>query len=296
MSKQLMAATPGNMRQIVSNNAMQKQIQSMIGDPKKRDQMASSMVSMVQQTPTLQECEIQTVFNSAIAGAALDLPYGFGFWYAVPYNNKKKGYKEAQFQLGFKGYLQLAIRSGEYKNINAVEIKDGELIEINPFTQEVKLKPMGDYKLRKSSPTVGYYAFFELHNGFKKEMYWSYEEMMAHADEYSSAFKENIYLKIQNGKIDKKDLWKYSSFWYKNFDEMAKKTMLRQLISKWGIMSIDMQRAYSLDHGVVKVDDNVLNAEYVDNTNEKFVEQKVEENIEQSTPKVEQKTVDINAL
>lgn len=109
---------------------------------------------------------------------------------------------------------------------------------------------------------LGYYAMFEYLNGFRKAIYWSKKKMEKHADRYSKAFNLSVYEKINTGVIPAKDLWKYSSFWYKDFDGMAHKTMLRQLISKWGIMSIEMQTAFEKDMTVI---DEEGNAEYVDN-------------------------------
>lgn len=130
-------------------------------------------------------------------------------------------------------------------------IKENELIRYNPFDDEIELVYFDNDELRETLPTIGYYAMFEYHNGFKKVMYWSKNKMLAHADKYSAAFSALAYRDIQDGKISQRDMWKYSSYWYTDFDGMACKTMLRQLISKWGIMSIEMQRAYEADGGVI---------------------------------------------
>ena len=120
--------------------------------------------------------------------------------------------------------------------------------------------------VREETPSIGYYAMFEYANGFRKTMYWSKRKMMAHAEKYSFAFRKNGGGKslelLEEGKIPTKDLWKYSSFWFKDFDSMAMKTMLRQLISKWGIMSIDLQNAIEKDMAVIKDDGQ---PDYVDN-------------------------------
>ena len=180
----------------------------------------------------------------------------------VPFKDKKRGCKVAQFQLGYKGYIQLAIRSGYYKKLNVLAIKQGELIRFDPLEEEIEVNLVENDTEREALPTIGYYAMFEYQNGFKKAMYWSREKMMAHADKYSMAFSAKAFEKLQAGEIPEKDLWKYSSFWYKDFDGMAYKTMLRQLISKWGIMSIDLQKAMDGDMGTINEDGSV---DYVDN-------------------------------
>ena len=179
--------------------------------------------------------------------------------------------------LSDKGYIQLAIRSGYYKKLNVLAIKKGELIRYDPLEEEIEVNLIEDDTEREASKTIGYYAMFEYTNGFKKAMYWSREKMMSHADKYSQAFSLNeTQVKTRNGyvtkmsfsdyeagKVPESDMWMYSSFWYKDFDGMAYKTMLRQLISKWGIMSIDMQTAMDKDMAAINEDGS---AEYVDNS------------------------------
>lgn len=171
--------------------------------------------------------------------------------------------KKAQFQLGYKGYIQLAIRSGQYKDIGVFEIREGEYLGRDKVTGKYKFEFIEDDDKRESLPVVGYMAYFEYLNGFTKTLYWSKEKMLKHADTYSQAFSKDAttgkYPKVsfadfEAGKVQEKDMWKYSSFWYKDFDGMALKTMLRQLISKWGIMSIEMQEAYAKDMATIEED------------------------------------------
>ncbi len=207
----------------------------------------------------------------------------------VPFKNTKKGIKEAQFQLGYKGYIQLAIRSGYYKKINVVSIKEGELIKYDPLEEVIEVRLIANDEQREQTPTVGYFAMFEYMNGFRKTLYWSKDKMLAHADKYSQAFNKDVYQKILAGNIAQEDMWKYSSFWYKDFDGMAYKTMLRQLISKWGIMSTEMQEAYSKDMAVL---DDQGNPYFIENDQEQpqtkpediIVEQPTEGAKEQEQP------------
>lgn len=232
----------------LQNDAVKKQINQVVGG-KNGTRFISSIVSAVQSTPALQECTSPSIVNAALLGEALNLSPSpqLGQFYMVPFDNKKKGCKEAQFQLGYKGYIQLAIRSGYYKKLNVLAIKEGELVRYDPLDEEVEVNLIDDDILREEAPTMGYFAMFEYENGFRKTLYWSKKKMLAHAEKYSFAFYKNGGAKslelLEQGKIPEKDMWKYSSFWFKDFDGMALKTMLRQLISKWGIMSIDLQNA-----------------------------------------------------
>lgn len=134
-----------------------------------------------------------------------------------------------------KGYIQLAIRSGQYKKLNVLAIKEGELVKYDPLNEEIIVNLIEDEEARENAPTVGYYASFEYTNGFRKSLYWSKKRMESHALKYSKGYAAK----------------KGYTFWEKDFDAMAYKTMLRQLISKWGIMSIDMQRAIEGDMSVI---------------------------------------------
>ena len=171
----------------------------------------------------------------------------------------------------------MAVRSGYYKRLNVMAIKEGELVRYDPLNEEIEVNLIEDDIVREETPTTGYFAMFEYENGFKKTMYWSKQKMLSHADKYSQAFHMNAvdsdkpnkqrvsYEDYLKGNYPKEDAWKYSSFWYKDFDGMAMKTMLRQLISKWGIMSIDLQTAVDKDMAVIHEDGS---AEYVENEQE----------------------------
>lgn len=233
---------------VLQSDAIKNLINNTLGDSKKSQRFVTAISSAVATNPALQECDSFSIINGALLGETLSLSPSpqLGHYYLVPYKNKKTG-TVATFQLGYKGYIQLAIRSGQYKSINVIDIKEGELVHFDRLSETVNLKFIDDEDIRSTTPTVGYCAMFELVNGFRKVIYWSYKKMLFHADKYSPAFKKEAYSKLIKGEIPNEELWRYSSFWYKDFDGMAFKTMLRQLISKWGIMSIEMQAAFEND-------------------------------------------------
>lgn len=251
----------------LEKDAVKRQINQVVRG-KNGARFISSIVSAVQNTPSLKECSSPSIVNAALLGEALNLSPSpqLGQFYMVPFANKKKGMKEAQFQLGYKGYVQLAKRSGVYKKMNVEAIREGELVRYDPLEEEIEINLIDDDEIREKTPVIGYYAMFEELNGFRKVMYWSKKKMLAHAERYSQAFSRNggaQSLKLlEDGKIPEKDLWKYSSFWFKEFDVMACKTMLRQLISKWGTMSIDLQTAVDKDMAVINEDGS---PDYVEN-------------------------------
>lgn len=270
----------------LTQDAAKNQINKVVGG-KNGTRFISSIISAVQTTPALQECTNNSILNAALLGEALNLSPSpqLGQFYMVPFKNKKKGTVEAQFQLGYKGYIQLAIRSGYYKKLNVIPIKEGELIRYDPLNEEIEVSLIEDDIAREEASTIGYYAMFEYENGFRKTMYWSKKKMQAHADKYSAAYNSKIAEKIENGEIPENEMWKYSSFWYKDFDGMAMKTMLRQLISKWGIMSIDMQDAINKDMAVISDDGT---PDYVDNQPEEEIPEVVsEQEVQEVRPVVE---------
>ena len=251
--------------QIIQGANYQKLMLDTLGDEKAKQRFQSSIMSAVAINPKLQECESGSILTAGLQGEALKLSPSpqMGHYYMVPFNNTKQQIKQAQFQMGWKGYVQLAIRSGQYDIINAISIKEGEEFNFNRLTEEFNItKWIEDDNEREKAKTVGYVATLKLINGFSKTIYWSLEKMEAHADKWSTAFNLETQRDIEQGKIPQKDMWKYSSFWYKNFDEMALKTMLRQLISKWGIMSVEMEKAFNSDMAVIQEDGSIY---YVDN-------------------------------
>lgn len=287
-----------NFMQTVGNKLVANTLQ----DDKRKTQFIANIISAVSNNPTLQDCDQVSVVSAALQAEALHFPINnsLGYVYLVPFNDKKRDCKVAQFQIGYKGYIQLAIRSGKYKSINVVEVKDGELGEYDPLNGQ-RFNWINDYAKRKQAKTIGYVGQFELVNGFKTQLYISYEEMLDHADTYSQAFSKNATTKKVNGKEYKlasyedyaagkyndSDSWLYSSFWYKDFDSMAKKTVLRQLLSKWGIMSVEMQEAYIKDQVELKTNgdyDYIDSREYQASSTEEVAQKQEEQTATQEPP------------
>lgn len=253
--------------QAMQTEKYKKLINNTLGDPVRAARFAANITSAVAVNPTLQECDAGTILAGALLGESLLLQPSpqLGQFYLVPFESKAKRDRQgnvikpaclkAQFVLGYKGYIQLALRTGQYKRLNVLEVKSGELGGWDPFEERFhEMHFIEDFEKRAAMPTVGYIAHFEYINGFQKTLYWTADQMMSHADKYSPAFSAAAYKKLLNGEIPQNELWKYSSFWYKDFDGMAKKTMLRQLISKWGIMTAEMAMAYERDGHVMMPD------------------------------------------
>lgn len=230
----------------IQTDVYKRLIQNTLGDPKRAARFVSAVSSAVATNPDLQACDTGTILSSAFVGEGLNLSPSpqLGQYYLVPFNDNKNKRKVATFQIGYKGYIQLAIRSGQYKRLNVLEIKEGELISYDPLNEEIEIDLIQDGAEREKAETVGYYAMFEYLNGFRKILYWSKDKMEAHALRYSAGYKAK----------------KGYTFWEKDFDAMAKKTMLRQLISKWGVMSAEMQTALERDM-TFAADDNTV--EYI---------------------------------
>lgn len=234
----------------LNNETVKKKFFEVLG--KKANGFISSLVGLTNSTPALKEADPKTMLTAAMTAATLDLPINpnLGFAYIVPYRNR--GVQQAQFQMGFKGYIQLAMRTGQYKTMNVSEVHEGEIESIDTFTGDIV---RGE---RQSDKVVGYVAYFRLVNGFEKYLYMTKEEVEAHGKKYSQAYR--------SGK---------DCLWRSNFDAMAKKTVLKLLISKFGIMSIEMrgmEKALQADQAVIGKNDEY---EYVDNPRNEVIEEAV---------------------
>ena len=240
-------ATRNTFSAFMAGDGVKRKIGEIIAG-KKGDGFITSIVACVSNNPALSICDNGTILSAGLQGAALDLSPSpaLGHFYMVPFEDRKNNRTVATFQIGYKGYIQLAIRSGQYRRINVIALKEGELVSYNRLTEEIFTKLIDDDEIRDKTPTTGYYAMFELGNGFVKTMYWSRAKMEGHALKYSKGYAAK----------------KGYTFWEKDFDGMAFKTMLRQLLSKWGVMSIELQRAFESDMAVLNPDGR---PDYIDN-------------------------------
>lgn len=270
----------------INTEQYKKLINNTLGDPERAKRFIGAITSAVAVNPALQECEAGTILAGALLGESLNLSPSpqLGQYYLIPFDCKLRGKdgkpiyqtdengqkvtddkgkwiavteKRAQFCLGYKGYIQLALHSGQYTSLNVVAVKEGELQSWNPFTEKLEC----DWNIteeRDKLKSIGYAARLKCIYGFEKIIYWSKEKMLAHADTFSPAFSAETMKQIENGQVPDNEMWKYSSFWYKSFDDMAKKTMLRQLLGKWGDLSSspELCSAYSNDYKQITVDEN----------------------------------------
>ena len=217
------------MNAMLDGEGMRKRFNDLLGQ--RAPQFISSVVSLVNADANMQKAFYEapmTVIQSALKAASFDLPVdqNLGYAYIVPFNNYKDGVKkmEASFVLGWKGMHQLAIRTGAYKTINVVDIREGELKSYNRLTEEIKIEFIEDEDERESRNIIGYVGYYKLVNGAEKTIYMTVKQI------------ENHEKKFRKGQYQSKG-------WRENFDAMARKTVYRRLIGKWGVMSIEYQNS-----------------------------------------------------
>ncbi len=251
----------------MTSEGIKKKVNEIIGSKEKGARFISSIVSAVSTNPQLAQCENASILSGALLGESLNLSPSpqLGRYYLLPFKDKNRG-MVAQFILGYKGYLELAQRSGQYKDINVIEVKEGEYKGRDRLTGNPTFEFIEDDDIRDTKETIGYMGSFTLLNGFTKTLYMTKKQMEEHALQYSNGYR-----------ADKKNKTAYT-FWSKDFSSMAYKTLLRQLISKWGVMSIDMQNAYEGDMAVINEDGSKNYVDNVVDTEFEIVEQPNEEN------------------
>lgn len=271
----------------LAQDGVKAKINQIVGG-KDGQRFMTAILSAVSTNPALVDCDHGTILSCALLGESLKLSPSpqLGQYYMVPFDDNKLGRKVCTFIIGYRGLIQLAIRSGYYRKINVISIKEGELQNFDPLNEVIDCILIDDEEKRERAKTVGYYAMFEYMNGFRKAIYWNKNKMESHALQYSAGYRADV--KKGNS----------YTFWSKDFDGMAHKTMLRQIISKWGIMSIELQTAYEKDMGTIREDgtidfvdndDSVMDINiYADNANE----QHEIENAETENPETENTTIE----
>lgn len=247
-------------------------VNNAISDKNKAARFVTSLITLASMNPKLKDCDKSTLVSAALNAETLGLVLNnqMGFSYVLPYEDQKNKRVVAQFQIGWRGIIQLMIRSGQIKKIHVTEVREGELVKFNPIINEFEFNYIVDEEKRLKQPVIGYYCFFETTNGYVQELYWTKEKMEHHAKTYSPGYKNDL-----------KKGTDYT-FWSKDFDGMAKKTMLKQ-ISKFAPMSVDLVRAIESDQAVIN-EDGTYN--YVDgNDNEEAIDVKpADDNGEVSEP------------
>lgn len=229
--QQAQTPQPMTIKSLFERDAVKKKFEEMLG--KRAPQFITSVLQIVASNELLKNADPNSIYQSAAVAATLDLPLNnsLGFAYIVPYNNRQPdgSYKQvAQFQIGYKGFIQLAQRSGQFKTIGAAAIYEGQLIEQNPLTGFVF-----DFTKKKSDVVIGYAAHFALINGFEKTLFMTVDELKKHGSRYSKTFSKS------------------SSKWQTDFDAMSQKTVIKLLLSKYAPLSVEMQRAVMTDQAVV---------------------------------------------
>lgn len=230
----------------IADQRTQEYLAQVLGE--KKASFVNNITALVANNKNLQECEPISLMYAGIKATALDLPLdaNLGFAYVIPFKNNKEQKTEAQFQLGYKGFTQLAIRSGQFKTINVTDVREGELIEWDMLTGEIRFQALPN---REDLKVIGYAAYFRLTNGFEKTLYSTVESIERHAGKYSQTYSS------------KNDYVRKSSKWSTDFDAMAKKTVIKLLLSKYAPLSVEMQQAITSDQAVITDSGN----RYVDN-------------------------------
>lgn len=242
-----MADSQLTIKEYLAAPAVMKRVEEMLTD--RASQFTTSVLSLAGSDPKLMVAEPRSLFNACLMAASLNLPINknLGFAHIIPYKNNRKNITEAQFQMGWKGFVQLAQRTGQYQTINAVVVYDGQLV------REDRLRGNKyDWDAKKSDDVIGYVSVFTLNNGFEHEIYMSRPEMEAHAKRYSQAYRYDLDKKIK------------SSPWSTDFDTMGLKTVNKLNLSKYGPLSIEMEKALVADQSVLRGEEG--KPEYIDGT------------------------------
>ena len=249
--------------QTIANPRTQDYLMQLLGE--KKSSFVNNLTALVSNNSQLQICDPLSVMYAGIRATTLDLPLdtNLGFAYVIPFKNTKENKYDAQFQIGYRGFIQLAMRSGQFKTINVRDVKEGEVVAEDFVSGEIQFQKLE--KDREKAATIGYVAYFRLTNGFEKMSYMTKSELEAHGKRFSQTFKKGYGL------------------WKDDFDSMASKTVLKLLLSKYAPLSIEMQNAIKSDQAIITDKEEV----YIDNQNLSENSQKAAEIIEMAFDEIE---------
>lgn len=255
-----MADTQLTIKQYIAAPAVQDKMKEMLVSPDLIRQFTTSVISISGQDKLLAEAEPRSLFNAALTAASLNLPINknLGFAHIIGYRDNKKGITEAQFQMGARGFRELAQRSGRYTIIHEGDVRQGEMGKRNRLTGEIEFNWEDDDDKRLTLPVIGYFSYFKLDNGFSSTLYMSVQELKDHAQRYSQSYKKKF------------------GPWVDNFPAMCLKTVMKLNLSKNGPLDINLQKAITVDQAVVRDEDKV---DYIDG--EEVVENLTEEQIDE---------------
>lgn len=237
------------LKQLFNRDDVKNKFQEMLG--KRAPQFITSVLQIAASNDLLAKAEPVSIYNSAMVAATLDLPINqnLGFAYIIPYNVKQSDgsyMPKAQFQMGYKGFKQLALRSGQFMTINDTDVREGELKSYNRLTGEIVFDWIQDDKERLSKKIIGYVSYFALLNGFSKTFYMTIAELEKHGLKFSQTYKKGFGL------------------WKDDFDSMAKKTVTKLNLSKNAPLSVEMQKAIIADQAIIN-DADATDVTYADN-------------------------------
>ena len=244
---------PKTLKDLISSDDVKNRLEEILG--KRASTFATSVLQITQQNNMLQNAVPSSIVGAAMTSATLNLPLNnnLGYAYIIPFNERQKDGSylvKAQFQIGYKGFIQLAMRSGQFKTIHTTDVKKGEIVSRDRLTGEIEFNWIEDDEKREKTESIGYVAYFRLLNGYESTLFMSMSELQGHGKKFSQTFKKNFGL------------------WKDDFDSMAKKTVLKLLLSKYAPMSIEMQTARDSDQAELKwnEEEKTIDTDYIDNT------------------------------
>lgn len=294
-NKQL-TQSPMTAKALFNSEEVKQKFQELLG--KRSTSFITSVLQIVASNDLLAKAQPTSVYQAAAVAATLDLPLNnnLGFAYIVPYNHNFKDADGnwqtktvAQFQLGYKGFKQLALRSGQFLTLNATDVRDGEIVKHNRLTGEIEFSWIENEEEREKQRVVGYVSFFRLVNGFSQTFYMSVEELTKHGKKYSQTFKKNFGL------------------WKDDFHSMALKTVTKLNLSKNAPLSVEMQRAVTVDQSIIN-DSDTMDVTYVDNHEPEAIDKEAErvalliqdakslEDLEKVAPHVKDEQLDLYTM